>query len=456
MSGIKGFSDAQVFPLSTLDPAAALDDLEPLARLIGDHVRVVAVGESAHGAHEFYALRHRIIRFLVERMNFTALVWESGFPEGLMVDDFIIGRRQDRERVLIDGMTMHMGRCREMGEILDWLRGHNASRAGGSNSAEGAVRFYGLDLPGSSAALGPALDVVRSYVERVDPGFGPRLKRLLELAASFGPDPASTSTTSKLVLVGTAVIYQYVARPVADRNELTALLADLGVRFDALRRLYLERSDAEQYDVARQHLRVAAQLDVQLRAVAAFMTGDAAACEANIRDLTMADTVEWVLRGEERVIVLAHNGHVQRTPISTVPGMTPVDTLGVHLAHRLGERYLTIGTTCGGGDIIVPRTSTVDGKYETELIIKDLPPAGADTIDGLLDASLSGMGLLDLRTLGPRSAAAIDAAHRMRMLDQIMEIDVRRAFDMLIHVPRISLWHSEVNAALADTRGVSA
>jgi erythromycin esterase len=249
------------------------------------------------------------------------------------------------------------------------------------------------------------------------------------------------------------VIYQYVARPIADRNELTGLLADLGARFDALRRSYVERSDTAGYDIARQHLRVAAQLDLQLRAVAAFMAGDAAACEANIRDLTMADTVEWVLRREERVIVLAHNGHIQRTPISTVPGMTPVDTLGVHLAHRLGERYLAIGTTCGGGEIIVPRTSNVDGKYETELIVKDLPPAGADTIDGLLDASLSAMGLLDLRTLGPQSKSAIDAAHRMRMLDQTMEIDVRRAFDMLIHVPRISLWHSDVNASLPDLRG---
>jgi erythromycin esterase len=450
MSSIGAWSDAQVFPLSTLEPGAGLDDLEPLARLIGDDVRVVAVGESAHGGHEFYALRHRIIRFLVERMNFTALVWESGFPEGFMVDDFIQGLRQDRERVLVDGMTMHMGRCREMGELLDWLRTHNASRAGK------AVRFYGLDLPGSSAASGPALDVVRSYVERVDPGFGPRLKRLLELAASFGPDPASTSTGSKLLLVGTAVIYQYVARPVADRNELTGLLADLGARFDALRRSYVERSDATRYDIARQHLRVAAQLDVQLRAVAAFMAGDGAACEANIRDLTMADTAEWVLRREQRVIVLAHNGHVQRTPISTVPGMTPVDTLGVHLAHRLGERYLAIGTTCGGGDIIVPRTSTVDGKYETELIIKDLPPAGADTIDGLLDVSLAQTGLMDLRKLGPQSAAAIDAAHRMRILDQIMEIDVRGAFDMLVHVPRISLWTSDTNAGLADVRQSSA
>lgn len=96
-------SDASVYPLSGVDPAAPPDDLEPLARLIRDDVRIVAIGESAHAAHEFYALRHRLIRFLVQRMNFTALVWESGFPEAFMVDDYIQGRGQDRERVLIDG-----------------------------------------------------------------------------------------------------------------------------------------------------------------------------------------------------------------------------------------------------------------------------------------------------------------------------------------------------------------
>ena len=51
---------------------------------------------------------------------------------------------------------MHMGRCQEMGELLDWLRAHNASRAGGSRTAGGAVRFYGLDL-GSADASTPSL-----------------------------------------------------------------------------------------------------------------------------------------------------------------------------------------------------------------------------------------------------------------------------------------------------------
>jgi erythromycin esterase len=463
-------SDASVFPLATIDPAAPLDDLDFLPRSIGDDVRIVAVGESVHGAHEFYWLRHRLIRFLVERMGFTAVAWESGFPEGFLIDSYIQSGPQNRDRVLIDGMTMHMGRCQEMADLVDWLRARNQNLPlprgegrvardsqrrgeGKSVATQGhpPIHFYGLDLPGSSATLRPVLDVVAQYVESVDPGFRVRLARIRELIAMYGP-LTRPADNAKLMLEGTAAVYQYVAIPAADRNELTCLLADLSARFDAMRRSYVERSDAARYEVARQHLRVAAQLDLQLRAVAALMSGDTAACEANIRDLTMADTVEWILRQHQRIIILAHNGHIQRTPISTAPPYPPVDTLGVHLQMRFGHKYLPIGTTCGRGDLIVPRTITENGSQITELVIQTLPPADDNVIDSVLDANLQETALLDLRSLGPQSGSAIDRAKRMRIIDQFVDIDVRRAFDMLIHVPQISLWSSPTTALLTDTR----
>ena len=64
-------TDAVVMALRTLDPAAPLDDLEWLDEAIGD-ARVVAIGESAHGIREFYQLRHRLLRYLVERHGFDA------------------------------------------------------------------------------------------------------------------------------------------------------------------------------------------------------------------------------------------------------------------------------------------------------------------------------------------------------------------------------------------------
>jgi erythromycin esterase len=459
MTALRSSVAASSYPLATLDPAAPLDDLEPLARCIGDNVRIVAVGESVHAAHEFYTLRHRFIRFLVERMGFTAVVWESGFPEGFLVDDYLQGGDGERERVLRDGMTMHLGRCREMEDVADGLRALNASRrraaaAGSATVAPGPVRFYGLDLPGTSGALGPALDVVCPYVEQIDPGFGPRLARLRELATVFGSPAVSPESEKKLVFAGTIAVQQYTALATAERNELTALLADLGARFDSLRRTYMERSDAGRYDTVRQLLFAAIRLDVQLRAVAALMAGDAAACEGNLRDVTMADNVEWILRREQRIIVLAHNGHIQRTPIATPTGSAAsVDTLGVHLAARYGNRYTAVGTTCGGGEMVAMRTSRgADGSYDTELYLRDLPVPDGETIDGLLDAAVTQPTLLDLRTLSSDAAAKIDAVRRMRMQELTLEIDVRRAFDLLVHVPRVSVWTSSTNATFADER----
>jgi hypothetical protein len=84
-------SEAPEIPLSTPDTPASLDDRGSLSRLIRDDVRAVAVGESARGVYEFYALQHRIIQIHVERMSLSAHIWEPGIPAGFMVDHWIHG-----------------------------------------------------------------------------------------------------------------------------------------------------------------------------------------------------------------------------------------------------------------------------------------------------------------------------------------------------------------------------
>ena len=77
-------------PLSHFDPAAPLDDLEPLRDILNG-VRVVALGEHSHFVSEFAAMRQRILRFLVERCGFTALAFEYGFCEGIPLDAWARG-----------------------------------------------------------------------------------------------------------------------------------------------------------------------------------------------------------------------------------------------------------------------------------------------------------------------------------------------------------------------------
>ncbi|MFI5531790.1 erythromycin esterase family protein [Kitasatospora sp. NPDC051853] len=58
-------------PLRTTDPTGGTADLRPFGRMVGD-ARVVALGEASHSSHEFFTLKHRVLRYLVEEKGFRA------------------------------------------------------------------------------------------------------------------------------------------------------------------------------------------------------------------------------------------------------------------------------------------------------------------------------------------------------------------------------------------------
>jgi erythromycin esterase len=125
-------------PLTTVDPAEPLDDLEPFAEMFAQ-ARVVAIGESAHWVSEYTRLRHRLTRFLVSRCGFRVFALESGFSEGLAVDAWIDGGPGDLRTLAEQNLTYRMDRSAEMRSHLAWMR-------------EAGVRYAGLDLPGSAAS----------------------------------------------------------------------------------------------------------------------------------------------------------------------------------------------------------------------------------------------------------------------------------------------------------------
>ncbi|MFD0887444.1 erythromycin esterase family protein, partial [Streptosporangium algeriense] len=143
--------------LSRIDPEAVdPGDVEALLGLVGD-ARVVAVGEGAHNITEFHGFRDLLVRVLVRELGFTALVMESGFPEGLTVDAWIGGGAGRVEDVARDGITYRFGESEAVRRQLRWMRRLNTAHPG-------RVRFHGMDLPGSSTSPGPA---VRACLDRI-------------------------------------------------------------------------------------------------------------------------------------------------------------------------------------------------------------------------------------------------------------------------------------------------
>jgi erythromycin esterase-like protein len=74
-AAVTGWIGQHALPLATIDPAAPLTELAPLRQLVGD-AQVVGLGESTHGAGALFALKHRIVRLLVEELGFGCVALE--------------------------------------------------------------------------------------------------------------------------------------------------------------------------------------------------------------------------------------------------------------------------------------------------------------------------------------------------------------------------------------------
>lgn len=420
---------ANAMPLATLDPACDdFSDLEGLKEVVGD-ARVVAIGESAHRVHESYQLRHRLLRFLVAEMGFGAYVLESGFPEGVRVGEWVLGGPGELDDVLWNGITYHFGKCREMRAQLEWMRSWNAGH-------EHKVRFYGGDLPGYAVSSRPATEIVLDFLDEVDPAYAGSLRRTLLPLYDYLPED----------LTGLAwqvpAVQAYLALVPEKRHELSAQIASMAARLRAMQVVYSGCSSPDRAETASRCALAALQLDqfTEVGTDAATRAYEG----ANVRDAAFADNVRWILEREGRIVLAAHNGHIQRWPFLT-PTMT---MLGQHLAPMLGDDMVVIGTTFGGGSMWAHRPKEGGPPGHTEAYVEDLPPPDPRTIDALLAEAGLPLYLLDLRKVPGKGPVAdrFRAATGIRTGPLTIDVDPLAAYDALVHVDRLSPWETLIKS----------
>jgi hypothetical protein len=77
-------------PLETADPDIPDQGLAVLRQTVGN-ARLVGLGEATHGTAEFWQIRQKISRYLVEEMGFQAILFEAPLPNGLHAWDVCSG-----------------------------------------------------------------------------------------------------------------------------------------------------------------------------------------------------------------------------------------------------------------------------------------------------------------------------------------------------------------------------
>jgi erythromycin esterase len=403
--------------LDTVELGGHSGDLSFLRDAVGS-ARIVALGEATHGTHEFYTLKHRIFRFLVEEMGFRTIAFEMGAAEACIVNQYVRsgeGARSAEEALRV--FQMFLASTQEMVDLVEWMCEYNESAA-----EEEKLSFSGFDMQSPFVALQYVVD----YLGRAAPQGAPGLAEQLACLLGF--------------------IYrhnEYKAAALAPSNGRPVEWTPCGRKLQSVVDWMLEhRSDlvaaTSQYalEQALYCLGVAQQGEQ-------FMTRYSLSDAIYRRDHDMADNVDALLRlggDASKMVVWAHNSHVMGVG-------------GFHLGSLLRERH--------GDDLVIAGftlyegTSYCQGARNEDPVTLPAPHIAEDYYEGAFHSTdLAAFGL-DLRAVDREGEAGrwMCRTHQLRCLGGCSGTAPRRLGSLQMS-SRLSLpSHADLLFYVRDVRG---
>jgi protein-L-isoaspartate(D-aspartate) O-methyltransferase len=338
-------------------------DLEPLLERIGD-ARVVLMGEATHGTSEFYRMRARITRELVERAGFSIVALEADWPDAAVYNTFAQGGELDEESERpFQRFPQWMWRNREVYDFLTWMRQHNEAQ----DDSDERVGLYGLDLYSMYTSIGAVLD----YLEDVDEEVAELARKRYGCLEGFGEDPARYG--------GSVVRGRYESCA----DDVVAMLREL---LD--RRLDYMVEDGDRFLDALQNARLVVDAERYYRTM--YYAGESS---WNLRDQHMFDTLETLLGfhgPDSKAIVWEHNSHVGNAA-ATQMSERGEHNIGQLSREKWGDDAYLIGFGTDHGTVAA--ASHWDGPME----IKQVRPSRADSYESLCHRTDIDRMLLPLR-----------------------------------------------------------
>jgi len=433
-SAVLQWARSSLSPLSTVKPGAPWGDLDPLLRMIGD-APLVATSEAVHMGAEPLEFRNRLFQYLVEKKGFTAIALESGIVEGRDLHDYVLGRTNDLDAALANGLTWNFDRLPQNAALLRWARQYNVDPRHTRK-----LRVYGFDVPVNNpqAKRGANTELMEAlkYLQRVD------------AAAATAIQARGSVLLGKLrsQMDGAIDAPGYDRLSANERDTLTAMISDVVVLLERKASAYAAASSQEDYEWGYLAALAARQKDNCQRQFTP-PGWDPAGNDANnesfrryvaatndARDRAQADNLDWIVKREGangKVLIFASRYHLSATPVTTRWGSEETaarnvqQVAGTHLRRRFGARYVNIGN-------LISKGAFGCGDFQP------LSPAPHHSIDGLAGELGVPRFLLDVRTAPPAVKRWLDREHQLGPDDDALLLNMNHAYDIVLYLDTVS------------------
>jgi erythromycin esterase len=305
----------------TAEPIKDDNDLSFLKEMVG-HAKIVSLGEDTHGTHEFFTMKHRIVKYLVEKMGFTVFAIEANMPEARRVNDYVlhgIGNPKDA----LAGLYFWTWNTQEVLDMLEWMHQYNASK-------KGRIEFWGFDMQTPNVAISNTL----SFLQKYDPAYyeeaNEKYQKIIELnkqLVKMGLYPGKILIEPYLEYART--VYNHLQKNLDNYNAV---------------------SNKDSTEWCLQNARIIVQ------SLEERMQGQPT------RDESMALNIQWIINHrpkDTKIILWAHNGHVSKRN-------TGMKCMGSYLNDVYGNKMVVMGFCFNKGNYTARGPNGL-GVYSTSL-----------------------------------------------------------------------------------------
>ena len=284
----------------TLD-SSALSEYAPfdLADEMDSNFKVLGIGEQSHGTSEFFKARISLIKSFVNSGGLTKIGLEAPFAEVENLNAYILDGTGDIQQIL-KSFRLFNYECKEFVDLVENIRLLNASR-------QNLLTFFGIDMQTPFQAL-------------------QNLSESCTLNGSAASDSIKKLTEYYRLLDNKVYNHAFSREDFAELSDLSNYIFNK-----------LSRDACLQKDLVCKSKKNYEQFLLLNHPGSSYET------KATTRDSLMAENIINEMEPGGKIVILAHNGHVQRTPNVYSKSM------GFFLSRRLGAQYQCIALTTSTG-----------------------------------------------------------------------------------------------------------
>ena len=265
-------------------------------------VKIVGYGEDTHGSAEFTLVAKELMNYLSKKHQFNILILETGFSEGLYLNDYVQGKRDNIKQILKEHNSTWRYRTNEFILLMNWVKKHN-------KKAKTKIRIYGSEM-----------QYVVSDVQRIQ-------KYLVRVGSDYRINGFKKH------------LWQNITEE--EKSDYYISYSKLKAYFNNNYQKFKEKTSEKEFQLVYHQIEILGQFVFTIHQ-------NVYQRKMDLRDLYISENIEWIINYENprsKALYWAHNVHVGNWVSNGI-----VDVAGHHLKKRFKKTFYNIATDFGTGD----------------------------------------------------------------------------------------------------------